>query len=110
MANKDKTKTNLSAEAELKKFVNSLVAEKKFEVEPEVLKQIKEDVYERAENIVNATIMANTPPEKLEELERLLKKHDRKAVEEFCNTNIPDLEQKAAESLAQFAKVYLGVG
>ncbi|HYV33662.1 MAG TPA: DUF5663 domain-containing protein [Candidatus Limnocylindria bacterium] len=102
------TKTNLNAEEELRKFVDNLVAQKGFDVEPEVMEQIKEDVYDRAENIINATIMANTPPEKLEELDKLLDAADPSAIEEFCNVNIPDLQQKTGQALVQFTKTYLG--
>lgn len=105
----DETKNNLKAEEELKQFVENLVAEKSFDVEPEVLEQIKEDVYDRVEDIINATIMANTPPKKLEELDKLLDKHDQNAIEHFCNTNIPDLQEKIAESLVEFRKTYLNL-
>ena len=103
------TKTNLGAEAELKKFVASLVAEKKFDVEPEVLEQIKEDLFERAEDIINATIVAETPSAKLEELNKLLDAHDTSGIENFCNTNIPGLQQKVADALVRFRKTYLGL-
>jgi len=105
----NETKTGLNAEEELKKFVDNLVAQKNFEVEPEVLEQIKEDVFERAENIINATILASTPPEKLEELNSLLDSGNKEDLENFCVTNIPDLQQKTAEALEQFAKTYLGL-
>ena len=100
----------MDAEKELKKFVNVLIAEKKYQVEPEVLEQIKEDVLDRAENIINATIVANTPPEKLDELNRILDENGHQAaLDEFCSTNIPELQQKIAEALVQFRKTYLGL-
>lgn len=101
--------TKNTAEAELTIFVDNLVAEKNFDVQPEVLAQIKEDLFGRAEDIINATILAGTPPEKLEELDQLLEKGDKAGVEEFCNINIPDLQNKIAAALHQFRNTYLGI-
>jgi hypothetical protein len=103
------TKTNLSAEQELRQFVDNLVAAKNFDVEPDVLVQIKEDVYERAEDIINAEIMANIPPEKLEEFDKLLDSKNRQAIEDFTNAQIPNLQQLVAEALANFRNTYLGI-
>lgn len=97
-----------TTKGQLQEFVANLVGEKKFEVEPEVLEQIKEDVYERAEDIINATIVAETPPEKLEELDQLLDSGNKAALEDFCNS-IPDLQTKIAEALVRFRNTYLGL-
>lgn len=102
------TKTT-NAEEELKKFVDNLIAEKKFQVEPEIMEQLKEDLVGRAEDIINATIVAETPAEKLEELEQLLDSGNKNAVEIFCETNIPDLQNKIAQALGRFRKTYLGL-
>lgn len=103
------TKTNLGAEQELRNFVDNLVAAKNFDVEPEVLEQIKADLFERAEDIINATIMANTPPDKLEELDRLLDSGNQQALENFTNAQIPNLQKLIAEALSNFRNKYLGI-
>ena len=104
-----KTQKNQAAEAELRKFVDGLVQQKGFNVEPEVLEQIKADVFDRAENIVNATIMANIPPENLEEFDKLLDAGNQEAIEEFTARHIPDLLQKTAKALDEFRETYLGL-
>lgn len=103
------TNQNLNAQQQLQSFVANLVAEKNFEVEPEVLEQIKEDVYDRAEDIINATIMANTPPEKLEELDKLLDSGNQQDIENFTNEQIPNLQELVAQALANFRNTYLGL-
>jgi hypothetical protein len=101
-------KQNVSAESELKSFVDKLISAKQYDVEPEVLEQMKEDLYERVEHIVNATILANTPAGKLEELDRLLDSQNKTALESFCETNIPNLQEKIVEALSKFQNSYLG--
>jgi len=99
-----------TAEEELQNFVSLLVAAKNFDVEPDILEQIKQDLYERAEDIINATIVAETPADKIEELERVLDAGDKSAVEDFCLANIPDLQTKIAEALGRFRQTYLTQG
>ncbi|MDR3642029.1 MAG: DUF5663 domain-containing protein [Candidatus Doudnabacteria bacterium] len=107
MANLE-TKNN-QAEQGLRTFVDNLVAAKNFEVEPDVMEQIKADVYDRAEDIINATIMANIPPEKLEEFDKLLDGGNQQAIEEFTNRQIPNLQELTAEALTNFRNTYLGI-
>lgn len=97
------------AEEELRNFVENLVTEKKFDnVEPEVLQQIKEDLYERVDDVINGTIIAHLPPEKLEEFNNLLDAHNSAAIEEFTNEHVPNLQKLIADSLVEFRKIYLG--
>ncbi len=95
---------------DLKMFVDRLVEEKKFpeSLEEGVMEQIKSDLLSQAEDRINAVIINNLSPEKLEEFNKLLDEDisDEK-MHEFCSSNIPDLDQKIASELIVFRQTYL---
>jgi ATP phosphoribosyltransferase len=94
----------------IKEYVTLLVAEKKFEnVDEEVLEQIREDLALRLENIINAAIVANLPAEKFEEFEKLLKSGKGKQISDFCEQNVPNLQQVVTTELTNFRNSYLGI-
>jgi hypothetical protein len=94
----------------LRSFAEKLVLEKNFEdVDPEVMEQIKQDVYDRLEKHVNAFIMSSFSPEKLEQFDALLEHATEKEIQEFCAENITDLDGKVAQQLVKFRQIYLGV-
>ena len=103
-------KKNMSTEADLKVFVDRLVAEKKFPetLETEVLNEIKADLLSRVEDRINGVIINNLSEEQLDEFNKLLDgKATDKAVQEFCSKNIPDLAQLIASELIVFRNSYL---
>lgn len=94
----------------LKEFADKLVGEKNFQgVVVEVMEQIKKDVYDRVEKRVNAFIMSALSPKKLEEFDKLLETATEEQVQEFCTSNIPNLEEKVAQQLLEFRQSYLGI-
>lgn len=107
-------KTNLKtsvAEEKLKEFAKQLVKEKNFQGidDPEIFKQLEEDLYERLEERVNAEILAALPPEKLEEFDRLLDVGSREEVSDFCEANVPNLQEVMTNALGAFRARYLGL-
>ena len=92
----------------LEDFVDRLVAEKGMTgLDPEVLAQVKHDLLDRVEDRINALIVEKLPPESLEDFERLLDGGDEKEIQAFCQTQIPDLDQKIAAELLAFRQTYL---
>lgn len=107
-------KTNLKtsvAEEKLKDFARQLVKEKNFQgiEDPEIVRQLEEDLYERLEERVNAEILAALPAEKLEEFDRLLDTGSREEVSDFCEANIPNLQEVMTNALGAFRLRYLGL-
>lgn len=105
-----KDKINEVGDANLKAFVDSLVAEKKFPetLEPEVIAEIKSDLLSRVEDRINGVIVNNLSSEKIEEFTHLLDgEADTKEMQEFCLNNIPNLAQLIASELIVFRNSYL---
>jgi hypothetical protein len=95
----------------LNQFVDKLVEEKRLlGLDPEVLKQVKADLGDRLENRVNAALLDNMPPEKVQEFEKMIDSDaSDKEVQEFCRSNIPDLDSVVAGALMEFKRVYLNL-
>lgn len=94
----------------LEMFVDKLVEEKKLpeSLDKEVVDQIKADIFSQAENHINALIINNLSPEKLEEFNTLLDKDiSDEEMHKFCADNIPMLDQKIASELIVFRQAYL---
>ncbi len=95
---------------QLKQYAAKLVEEKDFKgVDAEVMEQIKRDVYDRLEKRIDAFIMSALPPEKLEQFDKLLENATEKEIQDFCVTNIPNLDEEVAQQLLQFRQAYLGI-
>lgn len=93
----------------LEDFVDKMVSEKReFEgLEPEVIKQIKNDLLSRIEDRINATIVNNIPEDKMPEFEKLSENGKDEEVQAFCEENIPDFAQLIASELIAFRQTYL---
>ncbi len=95
---------------DLKVFVDKLVDEKKLPegLDGEVIDQIKADLFSQVENRINALIISNLSPEKLEEFNKLLDQDiSDEEMHKFCEENIPMLDQKIASELIVFKQTYL---
>lgn len=94
----------------LKEFAQHLVKEKDFQgLDQATSEMLVEDVYDRLEERVNAVILASLPAEKLQEFDALLNSGNREQVSDFCEKNIPNLQEVIAQALVAFEKTYLGV-
>ena len=99
----------------IEEFAEYLMTEKDFSElndEPEVLEQIKIDLIESIERALNSMILTSIPEDKLEELEKLTDDAERGRVDQtkmdkFIKANIPDLDNKVAEVLIEYARAYL---
>lgn len=99
------------ADQKLREFAAALVKEKNFQGidDPEIIKQLEEDLYERLEERVNAEILAALPPEKLEAFDKLLDTGTREEVSDFCESNISNLQELMTQALTAFRVRYLGL-
>jgi ABC-type uncharacterized transport system involved in gliding motility auxiliary subunit len=89
-------------------FVDKLIQEKNIHgLSDEVMIQIKNDLVERAENIINANILANMPEEFLEEFEKKLDEGNDEEIQLFCRKHISNIDQIIADSLFKLQKIYL---
>ena len=69
-------------------FIEKLVEEKNFEnIDSEVLEQIKNDLLDRVEDRINATILEKMPPEKLEQFNVVLDSKNTDDIQSFCRNN-----------------------
>lgn len=94
----------------LQTFAGKLLEEKQLQdVDPEVVDQLKADLVNRLEDRLNMVILKNMPEEKISEFEVLLNNGSEVALQEFCQTNIPDLQNVLATELMAFRKTYLGL-
>lgn len=91
-------------------FVDALLVEKGIsDVEMEVREQLKNDLVDRAENIINAEILAHMPREELSVFEQLLDAGSDDEVQAFCKEKISNLAEVIAESLMKLRNTYLGI-
>lgn len=91
-------------------FVNRLVEEKDIlNLDPEILDQVKKDLYVRVERMINAAVIENLPPEKLEFFEKLVERSDQAEIQAFAQRSIPGLDEIIAKELVQFRNTYLDV-
>lgn len=89
-------------------FVSRLIEEKKFDnLDPEIVEQIKNDLLERVEDRINASILGRMPAEKLEDFNELLDKGNTEKIQLFCRENIQDLDDIIAKELMNFRSIYL---
>jgi hypothetical protein len=106
-----KTEEGIKLAPSLDKFIDHLIEEKKFgKLDPDIKTQIKKDLIDRLEGVVNAKLILALPPDKLAEFEKLLAQDaSQTAVDKFLKDNIPNLELYLAGTLADFRKKYLGI-
>ncbi|MFA6475860.1 MAG: DUF5663 domain-containing protein [Candidatus Paceibacterota bacterium] len=88
-------------------FVDKLLQEKGVTGLPaEVMEQLKADLVERAENLVNAEILASMPESALEDFEKKLDAGDEEELRKFCQANIPNMEEVVAGALIKLQNIY----
>ena len=94
----------------LNEFVKDLIRSRGLDnLDYEIVVQLKADLRDRVESRVNAAILANLPPEKVEYFEKLLDQSSTEEVQSFCRRNIYGLDEIIANELAKFRATYLSV-
>lgn len=93
-------------------FINQLLEEKGInKLDPEIVDQARNDLYNRVENTLNAVIVQHMPEEKLEEFNKLLdEKSSDDDIHRFCQENITNIDEVFAEALISFRLKYLSAG
>lgn len=92
----------------LDEFVDRLVREKGIRVEEDsILAQVKKDLLERVEDRINATILQHMPADKLQEFNELLEFAREEEIQEYCQKNIPNLDEIVARELLDLRDTYL---
>ena len=97
---------------DIESFADRLLAENKHLAkidDADVLNQIKENLVDSIDDHINAMVLAEMPPNKLEELERLVDADAHDKIAAFTNANIPNLDTKLTKLLVDFRKTYLGL-
>lgn len=96
---------------ELESYLNRLMEEKDLnKVDVAVKEQIKEDLAERVENKIYASIISRLPEERLADFEKLLDGGASETeIQEFLKNQIGDLPNFIASALLDFRKIYLGL-
>lgn len=89
-------------------FVDRLLQEKGVSnLSPEVIEQLKSDLAERADDMINAEILANMPKDALEEFEKKLDEGNEDEIQVFCREHIKNLDEVVAGALVKLQKTYL---
>ena len=102
--------TQTQQDVSLSGFVEKLLEEKGMtNLDPEVFEQVKKDLVDRVEDRINALVLRELPPEKLEDFEKVLDGGNDTEIEKFIEGNIEDREQKIAAELLAFRQTYLGM-
>ena len=94
---------------DLQGFIDKLVSQKKeFEgLEPGVIKQIKSELLQRAEDRIQAVILGNMPEDQMAEFGTISEKGTDEEVQAFVESRIPDLKELIASELIVFQQTYL---
>lgn len=89
-------------------FVEQLLFERGADALPEeVQAQMKQDLMKRAEDRINAGVLAALPPEELEAFEKIVESGSSEEIEAFTRTRVPNLEEVIGKELADFKALYL---
>ncbi len=89
-------------------FVDRLLEEKGVSnLPPKVVEQMKSDLHERAEDLVNAEVLSAMPKDKLEEFEAKLDSGSEDDIQAFCKSHIPNLDEVVAGALLKLRNKYL---
>lgn len=92
----------------IESFINQLIIDKDIrDVNEEVMTQIKSDLYDRAEDVINSHILKNIPEDKLGEFGALLDSGSDDEIQKFCSSTIPNLDAVVAGALLSFRDIYL---
>jgi hypothetical protein len=94
----------------IEEFISRLIVEKKIVgVSEAVLNQMKTDLYQRVEDLINASILRRVPQTKLGEFQDVLETGSDEDVQKFCKEIIPDIDSVVAQTLLSFRNTYLGL-
>lgn len=89
-------------------FVENLMQKKGITgLSDDVMTQMKNDLAERAENMINAEILNNMPKDFLEEFEKKLDEGNAEEIHAFCQKHIPNLDEVTAGALVKLQQIYL---
>ncbi|HEY0979889.1 MAG TPA: DUF5663 domain-containing protein [Candidatus Paceibacterota bacterium] len=100
----------MESDTTLEAFVERLITEKQFEnLEPEVREQLKSDLVSRAEDHVNASVIAALSETDLAAFQTMLAEDkDAAALQAFLSEHVKDMDQVVAGALIAFQQTYLG--
>jgi len=89
-------------------FIDKLLEEKgASEMGVEVMAQMKKDLEVRLEDRINAVVLENIPPSKLEEFNSLLDEGEQQGIDAFYKRNIPDMNNIIAKAFMDFRSLYI---
>ena|SRR3989344_1342460 len=89
-------------------FVEQILFERGSSALPEdVQSQMKQDLTKRAEDRINAGILAALPKEELEAFEKIVSNGSPEEIEVFTRTHVPNLEEVIGKELADFKALYM---
>jgi hypothetical protein len=89
-------------------FVDKLLQQKGISgLSDEVMAQMKSDLIDRAEDMINANILVNMPKDFLEEFEKKLDEGNDEETQIFCRKHIVNIDQVIADALVKLQKIYL---
>ena len=69
--------------------------------------QMKKDLEVRLEDRINAVVLENIPPSKLEEFNSLLDEGEQQGIDAFYKRNIPDMNNIIAKAFMDFRSLYI---
>lgn len=94
----------------IQNFINKLITEKGANDVPEEVKtQLKADLMERIEKVINLKIIENLDEENLTKFENKLDYGTDSDVQNFLKEAIPNIDNLVAEALLDFRQKYLGL-
>ena len=71
------------------------------------MRQLRDDLVVRVENITNSLVLENMPKDKMDDFEKILDSGNEKDVQEFCKLNIPNMEELVSTGLLKLRSLYL---
>ncbi len=89
-------------------FVEKLLKEKGISgLDDATMRQLRDDLVVRVENITNSLVLENMPKDKMDDFEKILDSGNEKDVQEFCKLNIPNMEELVSTGLLKLRSLYL---
>ncbi len=100
----------MEAQANLETFVDGLLKEKAFQnLEPEVEAQLKTDLLNRLDDVINQALLDALTDDKLSVFESLVDKDASKEdIQKFLSDNIENMETVVTGALLKFRELYIG--
>lgn len=96
---------------QLEEFAENLLMEKDLRnIDEPTLRQMREDLVDRLEQVTNRVVVNNIPEEKLPEFEKMIDEGAKPSdVQDFISNNVKDLGPKLTEAYFDFRRLYLGL-